>query len=251
MEATAMTPTPRALAKQLLDGLLTQANPATARQGQTFFKQPVSLIGVNAPIMRALARAVFGPVKGSVTQAEAVAVCDRLLPDSRLEVKLTGLCFLACLGKRLDGDLFGVARRWIEAGHCDSWAVIDELGVDVLGPLLQRQTQHVSVITDWPRSPNLWLRRAAMVVLVKPARRGLLLDEVYAAAGVLLADPEDLVQKAVGWLLREAGKTDMERLGFYLQQHGAGCARTTLRYAIERFAPQTRQHLLETTRRPR
>ena len=94
----------------------------------------------------------------------------------------------------------------------------------------------------------MWLRRAAMVALVKPARRGLALEKVHAYAAPLLNDPEDLVQKAVGWLLREAGKTDMERLRQYLEKYGRNCARTTLRYAIERFPEITRRQILESTR---
>ena len=61
---------------------------------------------------------------------------------------------------------------------------------------------------------------------------------MYAIARRLHADREDLIQKAVGWALREAGKTDMPRLERYLRANGAAIPRTTLRYAIERF-PET------------
>ena len=67
----------------------------------------------------------------------------------------------------------------------------------------------------------------------RAARRTL--DLVYDIAQRLHADREDLIQKAVGWALREAGKTDMPRLERYLRANGAAIPRTTLRYAIERF----------------
>ena len=62
-------------------------------------------------------------------------------------------------------------------------------------------------------------------------------------------DREDLIQKAVGWALREAGKSDMGRLEQYLRENGPRIPRTTLRYAIERFSPRRRRELLVATRR--
>jgi 3-methyladenine DNA glycosylase AlkD len=170
------------------------------------------------------------------------------LRDPRLEVKITGILFLACFARYIQPEVFASAQRWIESDRCSSWAVIDALCGDVLAVVLQRHTTAVASIHAWVDSPVLWLRRAAMVTLVKPARHGLFLDETYRLAGKLLCDPEDLVQKAVGWLLREAGKTDADRLHAYLQKHGQRCARTTLRYAIERFPDAVRRHLLESTR---
>jgi 3-methyladenine DNA glycosylase AlkD len=96
----------------------------------------------------------------------------------------------------------------------------------------------------------LWVRRAAIVTLVPFARRGRLLDMVYELAQEHFADPEDLMHKAVGWLLREAGKTDLPRLRQFLLRHGPAIPRTTLRYAIERFPVVDRGQLLQVTRPP-
>lgn len=72
---------------------------------------------------------------------------------------------------------------------------------------------------------------------------------IEVVARRLHGDPEDLIQKAVGWTLREAGKTDLPRLARYLRANGAAIPRTTLRYAIERFPPGKRAALLKETRR--
>jgi 3-methyladenine DNA glycosylase AlkD len=74
------------------------------------------------------------------------------------------------------------------------------------------------------------------------------LDEAYAVATRLRSDPEDLIQKAVGWMLRESGKADPARLERYLRSNGHLLARTTVRYAIERFPREKRRALLEATR---
>ena len=86
----------------------------------------------------------------------------------------------------------------------------------------------------------MWVRRASVVGLIPRARRGESLDLVYDIAGRLHGDQEDLIQKAVGWTLREAGKTDLPRLERYLRANGAAIPRTTLRYAIERFPSRRR-----------
>jgi 3-methyladenine DNA glycosylase AlkD len=242
-------PSPAKVARQLRQALLAKADTRAARQGQAFFKQPVPMLGVNAPTMRALVRQSFAAVQNTWQADEAMAVCHRLLPDKRIDVKITGVLFLARFNKQLQPEIFGTSRRWIDGDHCSSWAIIDALCGEVLGPVLARQPQAVKQIQTWVDSPVLWLRRAAMVTLVKPARRGLLLDQSYTLAAKLLCDPEDLVQKAVGWLLREAGKTDMTRLEVFLRRHGQRCARTTLRYAIERFPETVRRDLLESSRK--
>jgi hypothetical protein len=84
--------------------------------------------------------------------------------------------------------------------------------------------------------------------LVPFARRGQSLDLAYELAGDCFSDREDLMHKATGWLLREAGKTDMRRLRGFLLEHGPRVPRTALRYAIERFPENERAHLLAATR---
>jgi len=78
--------------------------------------------------------------------------------------------------------------------------------------------------------------------------RGRHLDLAYALAGEHFADPEDLMHKATGWLLREAGKSDPKRLRRFLLQHGPSIPRTALRYSIERLSPADRAQLLRETR---
>jgi len=73
-------------------------------------------------------------------------------------------------------------------------------------------------------------------------------DAAYEVATELLGDKEDLIHKAVGWLLREAGKVDRDRLEAYLLDKGPRLPRTTLRYAIEKFPKEDRKRLLEATR---
>lgn len=100
----------------------------------------------------------------------------------------------------------------------------------------------------WSKHPNMWVRRASIVGLLPLARKGQALDLLYEIAARLHKDTEDLIQKAVGWALREAGKPDVVRLERYLRANGPSIPRTTLRYAIERFPPGKRRALLVATK---
>jgi len=100
----------------------------------------------------------------------------------------------------------------------------------------------------WTGSDNMWVRRGAAVAFVPLVRKKKHLATAYRIATRLLGDSEDLMHKAVGWLLREAGKSDMARLEKYLLAKGPKIPRTTVRYAIERFPKEKRKRLLNATR---
>src|SRR4030095_8216032 len=103
-------------------------------------------------------------------------------------------------------------------------------------------------LKGWAGNKSLWVRRASAVPLTSSARHGEHLDDVYEIAEKLLTYPEDLIHKANGWLLREAGKADANRLEAFLIHHGPALPRPTLRYAIERFSPDKRKLLLAKTK---
>jgi len=90
----------------------------------------------------------------------------------------------------------------------------------------------------------MWVRRASIVGLLKPMRVGRTIDQVYATARRLHPDRNDLIHKAVGWALRDAGKLGPARLERYLRANVGVIPRTTFRYAIERFSPRLRKELL-------
>ncbi len=99
------------------------------------------------------------------------------------------------------------------------------------------------VLYELARSRNVWERRTAIVATSYFIRQGDLSD-TFEIAEILLDDPHDLIHKAAGGWVREAGKKDRKRLLDFLDQHAATMPRTALRYAIEHLGKDVRNHYL-------
>jgi len=89
------------------------------------------------------------------------------------------------------------------------------------------------------------VRRAAAVTLILPARKGLFLHEVFAICTSLLTDPDDLVQKGYGWLLKEASRRHPKEVFAFVMRHKKTMPRTALRYALEKMPEPFRRQAME------
>jgi 3-methyladenine DNA glycosylase AlkD len=123
----------------------------------------------------------------------------------------------------------------------DNWDLVDRSAPYVVGGYLADRPR--DVLRRLARSESQWERRSAIVATYYFIRQGDL-DDTFDIAEILVNDPEDLVQKAVGGWIREAGKRDEARLVEFLDRHAATMPRTALRYAVERFDDETRKHYL-------
>ncbi|MFF3601957.1 DNA alkylation repair protein [Kitasatospora indigofera] len=126
----------------------------------------------------------------------------------------------------------------------NNWDLVDLGAWDVVGGWLRDHPREV--LYRLAESESLWERRTAMLATLAFVRRGEL-DDAYAIAERLLGDPEDLVRKPIGAVLRAAGDRDEERLRAFLDRHGPSMARVTLRFAIEHFDEATRRQILAGT----
>lgn len=227
------------------------ARPAGAFDASRYFRttEHLEFLNVRTAAVRALARQVAQEHRETWTVDDAIAFADLMIRDPHLEVKGLAIEVLARYRRDFPPSLFATCKRWLARNDAANWATTDLLCGAVLGPLLAADRRLVARVATWSRHRNLWVRRASAVALIALVRRGDALDDGYAVATALRGDKADLIQKAAGWLLREAGKTDPHRLERYLRAGGPSIPRTTLRYAIERFPPDTRGALLAATRR--
>ncbi|HCS48295.1 MAG TPA: hypothetical protein DIW61_08595 [Candidatus Aminicenantes bacterium] len=241
--------TPQKLADEGLRRLGALADPMRAEGAQRYFKEKVLFLGIAAPEMRELAREFFQEIKAEWGVDEATEYCALLLANPYHEVKALGILTFEKFRKDFPKSAFATIKDWLLADYCNSWALVDVLCPTSVGALLEKYPDLLKEITGWTRSPNRWVRRASIVSFIKLAKKTQFLDAIYDIVRSHFADRDDLIQKASGWLLREAGKADMARLEKFLRRHGPDIPRTTLRYAIERFPEPRRKALLLATKR--
>jgi 3-methyladenine DNA glycosylase AlkD len=191
--------------------------------------------GIRVPVLRKLARKYRHLPR---------AAAESLLPSSFHEDRLLALLLLIDRYYRGDDAVRGgIHRFYLEhTGWVNNWDLVDASAPHLVGHYLQERPK--GLLARLAASGILWERRMAIIATFHFIKRGDL-DETFRIAASLLGDPEDLIHKAVGWMLREAGKRDVTAAEAFLRAHYRRMPRTMLRYAIERFPEARRQAYLK------
>ena len=130
-------------------------------------------------------------------------------------------------------------RRWIDT-FITNWASCDGFCNHTVGDFIEQYPECIAELKRWAQSNNRWMRRAAAVSLIVPAKHGKFLDEALGIADLLLTDKDDMVQKGYGWLLKEAGRHHQREVFAYVVKNRQVMPRTALRYAIELMPKEMR-----------
>lgn len=225
------------------------ARPSGEFDASRYFRGDVRLgfYNVGTRALRDMAKAIYRAHRDDWAIGDAVGFADTLIKDRYLEVKAVGIEVLALYRRGFTPSLLPVWKRWLARNDSSNWATTDAICGYLIGPLIVVHPSLAPRVGAWVRHRNMWVRRAAAVSLIPSVRKGGALDVAYSVARALASDREDLIHKAVGWLLREAGKTDARRLERYLRENGPAIPRTTVRYAIERMPEARRRTLLRVT----
>ncbi len=245
---TETKPTPQDVAQEVREMLSAKADPVRARGAERYFKETVKCYGVAAPEIHAMVSALYARVRDDWTADDAIALCDILFDDPELEAKAVAALVLGRFKSTFPPGLFSKAKAWLASDRLANWASVDVFCTDSMGAFLESHPAFVEKIKAWARHPNRWVKRASLVSFIKLARKAEFLPAVYAVSASVFDVDDDLIHKANGWLLREAGKADPARLERFLLARGPSMPRTTVRYAIERFPEAKRQALLVKTK---
>lgn len=179
---------------------------------------------------------------------------QKLLENPWHEVRLAGLIILSNQAKEsLPRTVLGKkeAKRFADfylknTRNINNWDLVDVSAEYAAGNYLKylNQSQRLKFLSKYIRSKDLWERRIAIVSTFAIIKRGEC-TTTFAVAEKLLNDKEDLIHKAIGWMLRECGKKcGEEKLTKFLEKKIRNLPRTTLRYAIERFPEKKRKYFL-------
>jgi len=166
-----------------------------------------------------------------------------LLRSEWHEARLCALLIMVEKVRRADED---VRRRMFDlylanTGRINNWDLVDLSAPQIVGCFLKQKPR--DILYNLADSPLLWDNRIAIVAtfaFIKDHD----LDDTFRLALRLMNHPHELIHKAVGWMLREAGKRDMLRLRLFVDDHYADMPRTMLRYAIEKYPEEERKEVI-------
>lgn len=223
--------------------LKTRINPEKAAFYPRFFKagpgeyaEGDKFLGVVVPDQRKVARQFRNLPRSQV---------DKLLDDPYHECRLTGLLILVHQFEQADDETL---RKEIldyylnRTDAVNNWDLVDASAHKILGNWLTDQTNR-KILDRLSRSRNLWEQRIAVIATLPLIKQGEF-DDTLRLCERLMDHPHDLIHKATGWMLREAGKENPKVLDAFLNQHAANMPRTMLRYAIEKMPESKRKKYL-------
>lgn len=226
------------------------ADPERAKSSAWFFKagpgqygEGDRFLGITVPQQRKIARKFYKNV--------SLDAVEQLLHSPWHEERLTALFMLVLMYQKGDQQKRDQTANLYLANtkQVNNWDLVDSSAPYILGPWLADNPYKMKTLTKLAKSDNFWERRIAMMSTFHYIRQGSA-DEALAIVDILLDDSHDLIQKAVGWMLREIGKrAGRQILLEFLDNHAATMPRTALRYAIEHLSSGQRQHYLALAKR--
>ncbi len=219
------------------------ADPAVRDSQQRFSREPVRSIGVLTPDVRRLATSAAHEYRQArLTFDEILEIADALWRGGILEERSLAILLLAKFERHLERRHWRHFDTYVDS--LSNWGETDGLCGYVLAPLLEREPRLLTRLKPWTRSRNRWRRRAAAVALVPAVRRGGHHELAYAICDRLADDRDDLVEKGVGWLLKEMSRTQPQSVADYLLANAQVLSRTTIRYAAEKLPAQLRERVM-------
>ncbi len=232
----------------LYEEILHRQDPEQAEHLSRFFKtgkgeygEGDKFLGIKVPVVREIVKKCWQSV--SFYELEACVTSEYH------EMRLAGLLTLVQFFKAAKGDRglqqLNVSFYLSHLQFVNNWDLVDLTCYEILGVwLLDKDRKMLYDMVE--NGTTIWEQRIGIVTTMQFLRHGEL-DDTYALAELFLKKPaplHDLLQKAAGWLLREAGKRDEQRLRDWLEPRRTTMPRTMLRYAIERFPEEERKRIL-------
>ena len=221
------------------------ANKERADHSKSFFKTGKGeygygdiFLGVRTPQIRLIAKKHIGI---STTEMQT------FIKSKYHEERLLGLIILVnkyskAKDEKVRNQLYKIYVSSFK--YVNNWDLVDVTCPHVIGKHLMNKER--SILYSWAKSNDIWTKRIAIVSTHWFIRKNDL-DDTFKIAEILLNDEHDLIHKAVGWMLREAGKRDLEKEEIFLKKHYKNMPRTMLRYSIEKFPEPKRQKYLKGT----
>ncbi|WP_195374268.1 MULTISPECIES: DNA alkylation repair protein [Parabacteroides] len=219
--------------KTVQQALIENIDEKTRDNAQSFFKEKILYHGVKVPLVNKISKELFTSIK-ELPKNEIFSLCEALWKSGYSEESYIACNWSYFIHTQYQPEDFTVFEKWVNS-YVNNWASCDTLCNHTIGTFIEMYPDYIFRLKEWARSDNRWTKRAAAVTLIIPARKGMFLQDIFEIADILLYDPDDLVQKGYGWMLKAASEAHQEEVFDYVMSKKATMPRTSLRYAIEKM----------------
>lgn len=210
----------------------------TQSNSQNFFKEKIKFYGVKVPLVNKISKESFTIIKDKPKEY-ILGLCSRLWESEYLEESFIACNWSYYIHSNYQTKDFDIFAQWVNT-YVNNWASCDTLCNHTIGTFIEMYPQYITKLKEWTKSDNRWVKRAAAVTLIIPARKGLFLNDIFEIADILLLDKDDLVQKGYGWMLKAASEAHQKEVFDYVISKKTIMPRTALRYAIEKMPQDLR-----------
>jgi len=198
--------------------------------------------GIAAPDIKRVAQDAYRRVKAWPV-ADRDRFCEELWKGGTNEEGALVCYVYRRFAKQCGAGEFRMFTRWLDR-YVANWGMTDGLSLWLLGASIANDPALIASLHSWTRSRNRWKRRAAAVSLVPSARRGLHSKDIFRIATPLIPDEDDMVQKGVGWLLKETYPKKPAEVVRFLLPLREKTSRLVLRYAAEKMTVADKARVL-------
>jgi len=233
---------PADIAAQIRNALRDGGSAEHAAGVQWFFKEEIKSHGWYTADLRRAMRRRRRDILHEHDFTFLVEVADKLFRGSVLEEKIAAVFLLEKMDAHFTDREFCLFEAWLD--RISSWADHDGLVHYLIAPMVAANPTRTKDVFRWAKSSNRWHRRAACVALIRAARAKMLFPEIVELSNSLLTDQDGMVQKGLGWLLRETAKFDAKRTIPYLMKIRERTPRLVLRTACETLPAAMRRQVL-------
>jgi 3-methyladenine DNA glycosylase AlkD len=233
------------LAHDLEDTLRDLGTPERAEQEKRYLKSALEHFGTTVPLIRRTVRELLRE-SPDLTRVELLRAVATLWARPVHECRAAAVELLVDRGDLLEADDLAVVERLLRTAR--TWALVDPLAARVAGGLVERFPELAPTLDRWSSDDDFWLRRASMLALLLPLRRG---DGDFERFGrnadAMLDDREFFIRKSIGWILREAGRRAPDRVTAWLLPRASRASGLTFREGT-RGLPAAQRAKLERAR---
>lgn len=223
--------------------LLLNSDEKYLEVGKKFFREKVNMYGMRTADVINISKVYLREITAK-NKREIFGYCEEFWQSGMIEESLIACNWAYSQRKNFTPDDFRVFEKWITQ-YVSNWASCDALCNHTVGTFIEMYPSFLAELKRWAHSENRWVKRASAVTLIVPAKRGLFADAVFEIADILLNDPDDMVQKGYGWMLKATSKPYPDRVFEYVNRRKATMPRTALRYAIEKLPEEMKKEAMK------